>query len=385
LDIKIVTAYYLPTTNAASIRLSSFVENWKNESNINISILTSRNNDSKSFSDVEETFITLADNDSRFIVRLLFEILFSIEVFLRLLFSADKVYFVSSPPFLLTLSILLVSKIKNNEYILDIRDLYPEVLFNLDIIDKKSIPAKILLFLEGKIYDNALLISSVTNGLVDHIKKKTDNDNVYLIRNGYDKNLFYKNKKEKNNSDFKIMFHGTMGKFQNINLLIEIAKLLLEKNLSDVRIIVVGDGAKSDYLVDKINKLDLSNIEYLGHKDFKKIPAIINKCDIGISPRIDGIISKTAFPVKVYEYLGCRKPIIITPLSEVGKFIEKNEIGFQSENDPQMILELITKLKEDKELYNKFVQNIDKIGQDFERTQIADKFLNLIKKKVPVE
>jgi glycosyltransferase involved in cell wall biosynthesis len=380
LNIKIVTAHYLPTTNAASIRLNSFVESWQKD--IGINILTSKNKKTNKKENMEQTFISLANNDKSFLVRLFFEVLFSVEVFFRLLFSKDELYLVSSPPFLLTLSVLLVSKIKDNKYILDIRDLYPEALFNLDIIDKKGILAEILLFLEEKIYDNALLISSVTNGLVDHIKEKTDNDNVYLIRNGYDKNLFYKKKKEKNNSNFKIMFHGTMGKFQNINLLVEMAKLLLDRNLSDVKIIVVGDGAKSDYLVDKIKKLDLSNIEYLGRKDFKKIPAIINDCDIGISPRIDGMISKTAFPVKVYEYLGCRKPIIITPLSEVGEFIEKNEIGFQSENDPRIILELIIKLKEDRELYNRFVQNINKIEQDFERGQIADKFLNLIKNKV---
>lgn len=380
MNIKIVTAHYLPTTNAASIRLNSFVESWQKD--IGINILTSKNKKTNKKENMEQTFISLANNDKSFLVRLFFEVLFSVEVFFRLLFSKDELYLVSSPPFLLTLSVLLVSKIKDNKYILDIRDLYPEALFNLDIIDKKGILAEILLFLEEKIYDNALLISSVTNGLVDHIKEKTDNDNVYLIRNGYDKNLFYKKKKEKNNSNFKIMFHGTMGKFQNINLLVEMAKLLLDRNLSDVKIIVVGDGAKSDYLVDKIKKLDLSNIEYLGRKDFKKIPAIINDCDIGISPRIDGMISKTAFPVKVYEYLGCRKPIIITPLSEVGEFIEKNEIGFQSENDPRIILELIIKLKEDRELYNRFVQNINKIEQDFERGQIADKFLNLIKNKV---
>lgn len=380
MNIKIVTAHYLPTTNAASIRLSSFVESWQKD--IGINILASKNKKTNKKENMEQTFISLANNDKSFLVRLFFEVLFSIEVFFRLLFSKDELYLVSSPPFLLTLSVLLVSKIKDNKYILDIRDLYPEALFNLDIIDKKGILAEILLFLEEKIYDNALLISSVTNGLVDHIREKTDNDNVYLIRNGYDKNLFYEKKKENNNSNFKIMFHGTMGKFQNIDLLVEIAKLLLDRNLSDVKIIVVGDGAKSDYLVNKIKKLDLSNIEYLGRKDFKKIPAIINDCDIGISPRIDGMISKTAFPVKVYEYLGCRKPIIITPLSEVGEFIEKNEIGFQSENDPSIILELIIKLKEDRELYNRFVQNINKIEQDFERGQIANEFLNLIKNKV---
>jgi len=378
LDIKIVTAHYLPTTNAASIRLNSFVENWKNKANVNISILTSKNNKSNKNSEVKETFISLADNDSRFIVRLFFEILFSIEVFLRLLFSDDEVYFVSSPPFLLTLSILLVSKIKSKKYILDIRDLYPEVLFNLDIIKKTSLLGRVLLFLEKKVYDNAFLISTVTNGLLEHIKNKSENQNVYLIRNGYSKRLFYP-KKIKSDNRFRIIFHGTMGKFQNIELIVELAKMFKDKNINDIEFIVIGNGDKSNYLKEKIKKYHLKNIKYLGRKGIKEIPDFINSCDLGISPRIDGIISKTAFPVKVYEYLGCGKPVLVTPVSEVGDFIEENEMGFQTENDINKVFELILKLKNNSKLYEKLTQNIKGTADDFERKKIAEDYLKIIK------
>lgn len=380
MDIKIVTAHYLPTTNAASIRLSSFVENWKSESNINVSILTSRNNKSNKSGVAKETIISLAEKDSRFIVRLLFEILFSIEVFLRLLFSDDEVYFVSSPPFLLTLSVMFVSKIKNRKYILDIRDLYPEVLFNLDIINNKSSLGRILLFLEKMVYDNASLISTVTNGLADHIKDKSENQNVYLIRNGYSKRLFYP-KKTLNDNKFKIIFHGTMGKFQNIKLIIELGKAFKDKKINDIELIVIGDGAKSDFLKKKIREYNLKNIKYLGRKDINKIPDFINSCDLGISPRIDGIISQTAFPVKVYEYLGCGKPVIVTPISEVGDFIEENKMGFQAENDVNRLFELIFKLKNDSELYKKITKNIKDKANVFEREQIAEDYLEIIKKQ----
>jgi len=378
LDIKIVTAHYLPTTNAASIRLSSFVENWKNKSNINISILTSKNNKSSKNSEIKETFISLADNDSGFIVRLFFEILFSIEVFLRLSFSNDELYFVSSPPFLLTLSVLFISKIKRKKYILDIRDLYPEVLFNLDIIEKTNLLGRVLLFLEKKVYDNAFLISTVTNGLLEHIKNKSENQNLYLIRNGYSKKLFYP-EKTKSNNKFKIIFHGTMGKFQNIELIVELAKLFKDKNINDIEFIVIGNGDKSNYLKEKIKEYHLKNIKYLGRKDINKIPDFINSCDLGISPRIDGIISQTAFPVKVYEYLGCGKPVLVTPVSEVGDFIEENEMGFQAENDINKLFELIIKLKNDSELYNKITKNIKDKVNDFEREKIAEDYLKIIK------
>lgn len=381
MDIKIVTAHYLPTTNAASIRLSSFVKSWKNDSNVNIDILTSRNNKSKLYSGAKETFIPLVNNDSRFIVRLLFEILFSIEIFLRLLFSDDEIYFVSSPPFLLTLSVFLVSKIKNKKYILDVRDLYPEVLFNLNIINQKSLLGRGLLFLEKTVYDNAFLISTVTNGLVDHIKNKSANQNIYLIRNGYSKNLFYP-QKIKSDDKFKIIFHGTMGKFQNIELIVELAKLFKDKNMNDIELTIIGDGDKSSCLERKIEEFNLKNINYLGRKNIKEIPKFINESDIGISPRIDGMISQTSFPVKVYEYLGCGKPVLVTPISEVGNFIEENEMGFQVKNDVDELFKLILKFKNDNKLYEELVQNVKDKANKFERNKIAKEYLNIIKSQI---
>jgi len=237
---------------------------------------------------------------------------------------------------------------------------------------------RVLLFLEKKVYDNAFLISTVTNGLLEHIKNKSENQNVYLIRNGYSKRLFYP-KKIKSDNRFRIIFHGTMGKFQNIELIVELAKMFKDKNINDIEFIVIGNGDKSNYLKEKIKKYHLKNIKYLGRKGIKEIPDFINSCDLGISPRIDGIISKTAFPVKVYEYLGCGKPVLVTPVSEVGDFIEENEMGFQTENDINKVFELILKLKNNSKLYEKLTQNIKGTADDFERKKIAEDYLKIIK------
>ena len=189
MSIKIITAHYLPKINAGSIRLKSFVKSWKKK--CDIEILTENNKTIEEEKYIERTFTKLASNNQTFLYRIVFEIIFSIEVFIRLLFSKDDdLYFVSSPPFLLAVSVFMVSKIKKNEYILDVRDLYPEILFNLNIIKRNGILANILLYFEKTIYNNALTISTVTNGLLKHISKKTDNKNIYLIRNGYDKDLF---------------------------------------------------------------------------------------------------------------------------------------------------------------------------------------------------
>jgi glycosyltransferase involved in cell wall biosynthesis len=381
LSIKIITAHYLPKINAGSIRLKSFVKSWQKK--CDIEILTENNKALEEEKYIERTFSKLASNNQSFLYRIVFEIIFSIEVFIRLLFSKDDdIYFVSSPPFLLAVSVFMVSKLKKTEYILDIRDLYPEILFNLNIIKRNGILAKILLYFEQTIYNNALMISTVTNGLLKHISKKTDNKNIYLIRNGYDKDLFYYKKLDKNKDQFTIMFHGTIGKLQNIELILDYAELLLRKDIQDINFLIIGDGGKSDYLKKEIKNRKLNNIDYLGRKHIKEIPEIINSVDLGISPRMDGVIGKTAFPVKVYEYLACGVPVIVTPISEVGSFLENNNIGYQLPNDIEELHDIIMYIKNNKEIYQELVDNAKEKSKEFERSKIADNFFDIIKSHI---
>lgn len=66
------------------------------------------------------------------------------------------------------------------------------------------------------------------------------------------------------------------------------------------------------------------NIFLLGKKDFKDLPAYINRFDACIIPYIINDYTRTVFPTKLNEYHAMGKPVISTNLPEVIDFNRKN-------------------------------------------------------------
>lgn len=385
MKIGIVTGHFPPKSNAGSIRIESFVKSWMEENQVDIYIFTEKKSTNKKENNfyknvqIKRANFKIADNNKNIIIRIISEILLSVLIFFRLIFSNLDIFFVSSPPFFLTISVMFASKIKQTPYVVDIRDLYPEVLFQNNILGKDKFIGKLLSKIEKKIYKDALMVVTVTEGLRVYIKEKT-NKEVYIIRNGIDKEIFNKQNKNNNSDHFIILFHGTLGNQQNIEYIIDYAKFLKNNSIKDIKIWVIGKGPKKFKLVNAINKYDLNNIMiYKGFKDILEIPFYINQANIGFSPREDGLISETAFPVKVYEYIGCGIPVIISPKSEAGKYVELNKIGFQIENkNIKKLHEKVSLFKNNDKLYTNYSKTCKKISENFNRFKLASELYKLI-------
>ena len=135
--------------------------------------------------------------------------------------------------------------------------------------------------------------------------------NLHLVPNGYDSNLFA----EENNFllplDMKgipmpiIGFVGTIFSFLDFELL----RYIVRRN-QDKSFVFVGnceENAKKEWLsITKSNK----NVFWIGRKSKEKIPAYVNNFDVCINPfKIDDV-SRSVSPLKVFEYLALRKPVI---------------------------------------------------------------------------
>ena len=83
----------------------------------------------------------------------------------------------------------------NIPYIFDVRDRYPKVLFDLNVISEKSLIGRRLSLREKTCYGNSALITSVTKGIdeqIDSFQKPHEH-----IPNGFDGEIFDPNKYSK--------------------------------------------------------------------------------------------------------------------------------------------------------------------------------------------
>ena len=325
-NIFYFTPHLPPDNNAAAVRNYWFVKTLKEDGH-QLKLVTGKN---LSFG--------LPKNTDRPIKRLWKEQMAGVCLFFQVLMSKSDLYIFSSPPFITILIGSLACRLTNKKYILDIRDIYPEVFIHLKLLKADSLAYKLILRWTKKMYNAAESIITVTEGLENKIKNHCPDTKVERIYNGYDSELF------KPNTDkfdkYTIVFHGNLGKFQRIDLLVDVAREM-EKSHSDIQFKIIGYGPGEKYL-----KSPPSNLEYLGPMKYQDIAKFISRCHMGISLRTDDDISREAFPVKVFEYIGVNVPLVITPYGEAAEFVINRSLGVKSTNDVYQIIKAIEEARE---------------------------------------
>lgn len=171
-----------------------------------------------------------------------------------------------------------------------------------------------------------------------------------------------------------------MGRFQDTDYIIKYAKYLKERDIENIKIEAAGDGIKKESFLNQIKEYDLDKIiNYHGYMDMKDIVKLINKSHIGFSPRTQDEISRTAFPVKIYEYLACGLPVIVSPVGECSHMVEANKCGFGIDLDIEKFHEMVERFKNEKKFYSEYAENAYKLSKEFNRDNIAEELYRILK------
>lgn len=263
----------------------------------------------------------------------------------------SDVIVISSPHFMPALVLGVTAMTLRYPYILDIRDLYPLVYAEAGVLSKKSWLYRTLARCAAKLYRRAAAVIAATQGLADAITRDSGRDDVQCIYNGFPQSLLQVETRKRER--FTACFHGILGYFQDIETLLAVASRL---QAEAVDVIIVGYGKKQSLL-----ERDLpANVQFLGRLTFEETIAAVSTCHVGLCLRYDDEVSRDAFPVKVWEYVGLGMPSIVTPRCEAGRFIENAGCGFQLEaGDVERLTELILLLKRDAQLYERVAANCD--------------------------
>ena len=173
---------------------------------------------------------------------------------------------------------------------------------------------------EKKLISRVDLVFRVSAQLLSYLK--IPNTKVFDIPNGVDIDLFNPERfsDESSQDDMKdiprpiIGFSGSIGKWIDIELLIQVSKRFEKESL-----VIIGLNEKNP----NIHKLQqLKNVHFLGMKSREEVPQYISGFDVCLMPFNRTEVGKGLLPLKMFEYLALGKPIVATS-SEVLKQFEK--------------------------------------------------------------
>ncbi len=259
--------------------------------------------------------------------------------------SKPDIILASSPQLPAAFVCMIFSKILKKPFILEVRDLWPQVLIDQSK-SKNSFLIKLLTKMEIKLYQEADHVIVLANGCINYVKDRGAK-NVTFLPNGPDLNVFKKveipnkNLSFDNENPFKILYSGAHGESNNLSNVLEAAKLL--RNMPVV-FTFIGDGPEKKILINR-SKL-LKNVFFKDPIPKSEMPLLISKFDaILVSLKDISLFRYGVSPNKLYDAYAVGRPVISTVSGDINNEIEKFNLGVTAPpNNPKALANAIIKL-----------------------------------------
>jgi len=404
--IVILTQYYPPETGAPQNRLSDLARRF-NEAGDDVEVWTAMPNYPLGkvqqayrgkffFSEIQDGILVkrswiYATKSKSILPRLLNYFSFVFSSIIRGFIRAKKADFIicESPPLFLGISALIICKLKRARLIFNVSDLWPESAEKLGIVKNKTIlnsAEKLELYL----YKKAFIVSGQTQGIIDNIKKRSSQKNLYWLPNGVDPDWFnpekysdqWRYEKGFKKEDLLLLYAGILGHAQGLEVIIKAAFRL--NHLPHIHWILVGDGPVKEDLTQLSSKLNTRNVHFMGNQPRHFMPMIVKACDATVVPLKKLPLFEGAIPSKIFENLAMGIPVVLGVEGEAKElFIHQGNAGmaFEPEND-EALANCILRLIETPGSIDLFGNNgREYVLKHFNRKKIALDFRQFIKDK----
>ena len=310
-------------------------------------------------------------------------------------FGKPDVILASSPqPFAMAAGIK-IAKRYGVPCICEIRDLWPEAIFNATRITENSLIGKILTAGEHWIYRHADSLIFTKEGDTDYLKEHKwaqvqggdiDLSKCHYINNGVELSTYYNQQKNNTVNDtdlldntFHVIYTGAIRKINDIGNIVDAASLLQEHQ--DIRFLIYGDGDQADTTQRRIDEENLTNIKMKGFVEKKYLPYILSHSSVNILNYSQSEYNWTRgnSSNKLFEYMASGKPVISTV--KMGySIIKKYDCGIElEEHTPQALAAAILEiLNMPRGQYDKYCQNAKNGARDFDYGKLSEKLVKVI-------
>ncbi|SEI87454.1 Glycosyltransferase involved in cell wall bisynthesis [Dyadobacter sp. SG02] len=300
----------------------------------------------------------------------------------------------TSPPLLVGIPGLLLSKWKRIPLVLEIRDLWPESAIETGVLKNKWL-IRLSYRFEKYLYRQAQLINVLTPAFRERLirGKNVDPRKIVMIPNAADFRLSERALRNVRAGElrgklglegkFVIIYVGAHGLANDLMQLVETATLLRG---TDAHFLLIGDGMQKKMLMQEADSRRLTNISFLGPVSKEQVFEYILMADAGVSVLKKVAIFKTVYSNKTFDYLSCKKPVLMAIDGVSRDLVERAEAGIFVE--PENFTDLAEKVRiymNDRVLLRKHGENGYRfVRTHFGRDKLAKDFLEYIGNQLKV-
>ncbi|MDD3000750.1 MAG: glycosyltransferase family 4 protein [Candidatus Riflebacteria bacterium] len=296
----------------------------------------------------------------------------------RKLDSVYDVVWASSPPLFTGIAGWAIAREKGAKFCLDIRDIWPESAVVAGQISGKGVLFNAAKIIEKMLYDAANQITCVAKPMAEYIKTICAGCEPVVIYNAISESMLSKGGAQSFDGNLNILYIGNMGFCQNLNLVLDAAKILQNKNITNIRFVMIGNGVEKQMLGQRIQdeNIELAEIRDVVSKE-KAIELMGQAHALMLHLKDDGTMDKT-IPSKVFDYMAAGRPVLYGLKGEACDILGGS--GGNLKYDPadaQSLADVATTLLSD---YSKFsvaaTKNVDLVKSSFLREAMTRKLVD---------
>lgn len=303
------------------------------------------------------------------------------------LFKTNKkhdIILVTSPPLFVGISAYVLAKLKGIPFAFEVRDLWPESAIDTGVLTNKWI-IKLAYALEGFLYKKAAVINVLTPAFRDKlIEKGVPKEKIIFIPNAADFSLAEKLqenfdpqvfKKELGlDNKFVITYVGAHGVANHLIQLVEAAELLMH---TPVVFQLIGSGMQKEMLQEEVKKRAITNVIFREPVAKAEVFKYILASDMGTSVLKKVDTFKTIYSNKTFDYMSCKKPILLLIDGVSRELVEKADCGFyfEPENATAIAKGIKQIINSDQNIEILGVNGYEYAKKHFDRTKLADQYL----------
>ncbi|MCP4511897.1 MAG: glycosyltransferase family 4 protein [Fuerstiella sp.] len=306
-----------------------------------------------------------------------------------------QVVIATSPQFFCGWAGVIVQFLRRLPFVLEIRDIWPESVTAVGAI-KVGFVIRLFEWLEKKMYRSADQIVTVGKGYRDNVASKVDvGDRISVIYNGVDGDQFAPQPADAEfrrrygmQDRFLCSYVGTIGMAHGLETVLNAAEILKEAGRDDIGFLLVGDGARREWLEQDAADRGLSDlVKFTGRLDKSEMPGVISSSDTLLVHLRQCDLFTTVIPSKIFETMAMQRPIIMGVRGESAEIVERAVAGIQMEpGNVDSLLNCLDRLSSDRELYESLTSNGRRfVLEEFSRDTFAADYLKVFATLVPDE
>lgn len=238
----------------------------------------------------------------------------------------------SSPHLGAALAGLIIAKLKRAHFIVEVRDLWPQILVDSGMMGERSLIYRSLKVLERFLYRQAEVVVVLAVGAIEEIVADgVDREKIHFLPNGANTTDFVVTEDRetlRERYDFTgtvIVYAGAHGPANGLELVLDAAEELTD---TDVQFVLIGSGVSKDGLVKDAEARGITNVRFRDPIGKNKIPEIFAAADVGLHCLADvALFHHGVSPNKLYDYMASGLPALTNTPGEVAAMVEAAKAG----------------------------------------------------------